>query len=476
MSFFQRLLGGSSEDPAKDGEAARDPSLQKELRRLERELQNFEPEPRRAAMEKLAQMGSRGAADVLVRYLDAELVNISERNPGNVRPYQLDADATGVLKALAGMGAVAAEALLAFLHAMPVEDPALHSIPPHHLSRTYTPGGSRNENMQSAVEWVLLRMGEPAVEALAAALSIPALPDVQSGASAENLRLHLERKRREEEWEALASVLATIGGPRVPPVLRALLQDQTQDPSRRTLVMKLLSKIRSPNVVDSLSATLEDRDARLRERAASALGEMDLPETAAPLIAALTDVTEAVRESAAAALGKLGSPEAVEPLLAVLQDAEEEPAARGAAALALSRIGDPRATEPLARIALDADGESGVRLAAALALSRIGDTRAIEPLVDLAWGEEDASGTVSALSSLLEMHATEATPEALKAVMKLDGLQRSAFPMSEHERYQEIMEDVDCSEIHRLAGEELARRTTARRAAARRERKSRSTP
>ena len=88
-----------------------------------------------------------------------------------------------------------------------------------------------------------------------------------------------------------------------------------------------------------LERLLVDPDARIRRRAALAIGRVGLKAGVAPLLAALAaDAEPEVRQMAAFALGLLRDPSAVAPLREALRDAS--PLVQGRAAEALGAIGD----------------------------------------------------------------------------------------------------------------------------------------
>jgi cyclophilin family peptidyl-prolyl cis-trans isomerase/HEAT repeat protein len=97
-----------------------------------------------------------------------------------------------------------------------------------------------------------------------------------------------------------------------------------------------------------LVALLRDADARVRRRAALALGRVGLEEGVAPLVAALSDPDPDVRAMAAFGLGLLRNRAAVAPLVAALGDADV--GVQGRAAEALGLIGDRAAAEPIGRL------------------------------------------------------------------------------------------------------------------------------
>ena len=83
---------------------------------------------------------------------------------------------------------------------------------------------------------------------------------------------------------------------------------------------------------------LSDSEARMRRRAALAVGHVGLAEGVTPLIGVLADRDPEVRQMAAFALGLLGDRRAREPLVAALAD--PSPLVQGSAAEALGLIGD----------------------------------------------------------------------------------------------------------------------------------------
>ncbi len=90
---------------------------------------------------------------------------------------------------------------------------------------------------------------------------------------------------------------------------------------------------------------LSDAEARVRRRAALAIGHVGLHDGTPPLVASLHDADPEVRQMAAFSLGLLGDATARDPLIAALAD----PAAlvQGSAAEALGLIGDRAAAAPI---------------------------------------------------------------------------------------------------------------------------------
>jgi HEAT repeat protein/cyclophilin family peptidyl-prolyl cis-trans isomerase len=94
---------------------------------------------------------------------------------------------------------------------------------------------------------------------------------------------------------------------------------------------------------------LSDSEARVRRRAALAVGRVGLPEGVEPLLALLaSDAEPEIRQMAAFALGLIGDARARDPLVAALND--EAPLVRGSAAEALGLIGDAAAAEPISQM------------------------------------------------------------------------------------------------------------------------------
>jgi cyclophilin family peptidyl-prolyl cis-trans isomerase/HEAT repeat protein len=105
----------------------------------------------------------------------------------------------------------------------------------------------------------------------------------------------------------------------------------------------------APVAPPDLLKLLVDPEARIRRRAALAVGRVGLPEGVEPLEAMLKDTDPDVRQMAAFALGLLADKRAEPALTAALQD--EEPRVRGRAAEALGLIGDAAAANAVGQMA-----------------------------------------------------------------------------------------------------------------------------
>jgi cyclophilin family peptidyl-prolyl cis-trans isomerase/HEAT repeat protein len=124
------------------------------------------------------------------------------------------------------------------------------------------------------------------------------------------------------------------------------LEDQRllRDPNPPPPVVLMPATGTQPAIVATASPSdlirlLSDGEARVRRRAALALGRVGLPEAVQPLVGLLGDEEPEVRQMAAFALGLVGAADARPALLAALGDADPE--VQGRAAEALGTIGDP---------------------------------------------------------------------------------------------------------------------------------------
>jgi cyclophilin family peptidyl-prolyl cis-trans isomerase/HEAT repeat protein len=98
-----------------------------------------------------------------------------------------------------------------------------------------------------------------------------------------------------------------------------------------------------------LISLLSDGEARIRRRAALAVGRVGLRDGVEPLVSTLADADPEVRHMAAFGLGLIGERNAVAPLVAALDDVS--PIVQGGAAEALGLIGDASAADPIGRLA-----------------------------------------------------------------------------------------------------------------------------
>src|SRR5687768_728161 len=123
------------------------------------------------------------------------------------------------------------------------------------------------------------------------------------------------------------------------------LEDQRilRDPNPPPQAVLKPATLREPAIVappppSDLIRLLNDQEARVRRRAALAVGRVGLAEGVEPLVRLLADDEVEVRQMAAFALGLVGDAAARPALLSGLQD--PEPLVQGRAAEALGQIGD----------------------------------------------------------------------------------------------------------------------------------------
>jgi cyclophilin family peptidyl-prolyl cis-trans isomerase/HEAT repeat protein len=103
-----------------------------------------------------------------------------------------------------------------------------------------------------------------------------------------------------------------------------------------------------PPVTPDLTLLLADEEARVRRRAALAVGRVGLGDGVEPLLPLLDDADPEVRQMAAFALGLIGDRRARDPLVRVLSD--PLPLVQGSAAEGLGLIGDPAAADAIGKM------------------------------------------------------------------------------------------------------------------------------
>src|SRR4051794_38994747 len=107
-----------------------------------------------------------------------------------------------------------------------------------------------------------------------------------------------------------------------------------------------------PPAPPDLTRMLTDGEARIRRRAALAIGRVGLKDGVPALLGVLSDPDPEVRQMAAFALGLLGDTRARDPLVAALAD--PSPLLQGSAAEALGLMGDAAAADALGRFVAQA--------------------------------------------------------------------------------------------------------------------------
>ncbi len=178
----------------------------------------------------------------------------------------------------------------------------------------------------------------------------------------------------------LAAVAAAGCGPQAAPQVSGAAPLAGYEQKMRALLRLEDERHLRAGGVD-LVALLQDPEARVRRRAALALGRVRMAEGVAPLGALLsTEADPEVRQMAAFALGLIGHPSAADPLLAALAD--PDPIVHARAAEALGQVGHKPAATAIATMmsghiaagalnGLDAD-DMGYPKSAALEAVRLG--------------------------------------------------------------------------------------------------------
>ena len=194
---------------------------------------------------------------------------------------------------------------------------------------------------------------------------------------------------REAAATALGEIGPLAGAQAIPALKRALADDG--DPAVRRSAANSLGRIEQyrQEAFTPLRLALTDSDARVRQSAAWALGQLtgsiDISEAVLPLRSLLSDPDSLVRRDAAAALGSIGpgAKAAVANLTVALADAD--PVVRPNAAAALGKIGpaSEAAVPILVRLVQDVKTEEDLRHQAAFALSQIGGSKVAQALPQL---------------------------------------------------------------------------------------------
>jgi HEAT repeat protein/cyclophilin family peptidyl-prolyl cis-trans isomerase len=148
---------------------------------------------------------------------------------------------------------------------------------------------------------------------------------------------------------SLASCASSPPAP--PPVPIAAVPTRSAFEQKMSWILKLedTRALRdSENASADLLRLVTDNEARIRRRAALAIGHVGLSAGVAPLVDLLKDVDPEVRQMAAFAIGLIGDKTGRDPLIAALADPSLT--VRGSAAEALGLIGDPSAADAIAKL------------------------------------------------------------------------------------------------------------------------------
>ena len=227
------------------------------------------------------------------------------------------------------------------------------------------------------------------------------------------LRLEDQRLLRDPQPPAAAAATAPAVEPtaRPRPDLVALLTDAAARVRRRAALA--IGRVGRPEGVAPLAARLADPEPEVRQMAAFALGMLGEPAAEEPLVRALDDPAPLVQGRAAEALGRIGAAGAAEPIGALVRrhvaaafelDPEDlshpQPPEVEAFRLGLYALAELRAFDPLAAAVLQPDGQPVLWWwPVAHALARVDDPRAVDALVTLA-GVQGGNGSALAAEGL----------------------------------------------------------------------------
>jgi HEAT repeat protein len=245
------------------------------------------------------------------------------------------------------------------------------------------------------------------------------------------------------ERHALEDILVRIGEPAVEPVIEAFENEVERPDTTRgaRLAASVLGRLASDAAVGPLSDARHHDDWKVRGAVAGALGRIGVEEAVPALVDLLDDENETVRKSAAFGLGRTASKtreacdceEAISvrkwsPALDALAEAMDDPyyAVRYNAASALARIGDP------ALPALSEAARSGSETSRLMAL--------------WALGEMSSGDSVSVIEDLLRSKSWVVRAYAAEAAGKLETsgrLRRTLERMRDEEQHPFVQFRID---------------------------------
>jgi HEAT repeat protein len=376
--------------------------LPQELRQQLKAIQSPDPRVRRAACERLAQMGEKAtpAVSFLIGMLGEEPVWRLVASRARIQTPAISA-AAALREITKGAGARHLDQALK--HESWVVRANLVWVLGGNTSPAAVKLLARAAEDPNAQVRLLAVSGlrrcddKAAISAMVAALKDPEAPvraRAAYGLTAVKTRSNLEKARvikalatrvHDEESSVRASVavaMGRIGDSNAITALMELLKDKDyqvryaaadalgQIKDRRTTValvtalaaepdtgdnaqvamVRALGLLEDPRATLALTARLKSAQMYVRRDAATALGQIRDRRAVPALIEALADDHRDVRESAARALGAIGDLRGLDPLIAALKEGKSP-----AAALALGKLNDPRAIEPLAQVLLEED-------------------------------------------------------------------------------------------------------------------------
>ncbi len=427
-AIFAAFPLGAQEAVKQEKAAAETPA---DIRRQIEALHSESPEARMLAAYALGELGAAEAVPELIALLGDHGPTHQKKmhvwQPPDVYwGLSLSSPGREAARALVKIGAPSAEPLLAVL-----KDP-------------------KNSGLPNAI-WALGEMREPrAVDFLLTRLwdvgAIVAIGKLREPRAAQGLVNQLDNDWIRYETR---SALVQIGRPSVEPLIDALKNKDLKDQKSkiRSSAAELLGRMEVKEALEPLMAAALEDNAELRYRAVEAVGVMagkDDAKAAELLRGMLKDKDWRVRELAAVALGRLGCAAAAPEIRALLAD--QDLTVRGRAAQALAAIGDKTSSPDLLKLlddrkpfpkkcavealgalkepkavkqlsALLKKGDPDLRRAAAGALGQIGDPAGIAPLLAVMADDDQVLRKISA-ESLGKIGAPAAAPlaDAMKSI------------------------------------------------------------
>lgn len=210
---------------------------------------------------------------------------------------------------------------------------------------------------------------------------ISALGEMQSIRALPSLIQILTRDKDPRIRERAARALGAIGNKRAVDILIHSMGDN--DVRVRRSVARALGQLQDPKAIDAVVGALKDRDREIRLHVVTALGEIANPRAVIPLTKVLSDPNKRMRRKAVWGLGQIKDRDAIPALIGMLGDTDG--VTRNNASDALAEIGRPALSKLID--VLD-DKNWHVRLFACKALGTIGDPRATERLIRLTRDKE----------------------------------------------------------------------------------------
>jgi len=203
--------------------------------------------------------------------------------------------------------------------------------------------------------------------------------------------------------------------------LSALANDV--DPAVRVAALDALSRLKDPQVVPILSASLQKPGEvdDVRWRAVIQLGNSGDIRAAVPLVAVVDDDSYApnIRAEGARGLAKLGAVHAIEMLIEILKNRDEPTNVRAAAAHALTDFADRRAHEPLLEAAKTADDDAlrfwGAMGAATISAGAVCDDRIVTALRDYSYRIDGYDRYYARKQLVLRMNVEKGKTESIRA-------------------------------------------------------------